>query len=212
MYVTAVDVQHVALPHNLDGATHEIALVEMNYSPRWYNISSELGNNWYLADGEKHVIPDGYYNVCSLDDTFKRRGLSVELHAPTGYLRVSSTKVVELCDALRRTLGFSRFLKNGKAQTADMPHQLAVHREVFLHLNELATGENIVNGRTSTLLRAVPVGNESCGSGRTWSPVNLEYKKLIASGLTELSFVVLDTGGRTLNIDYIRLTLHVRDG
>ena len=56
--------------------------------------------------------------------------------------------------------------RSSKTYTADEPHGLAVHREVYIHLAELSTSENLTNGQPSTLLRSIPVENEKRGAGR----------------------------------------------
>ena len=40
--------------------------------------------------------------------------------------------------------------RSSKTYTADEPHRLAVHREVYIHLAELSTSENLTNGQPST--------------------------------------------------------------
>ena len=211
MYVTALNVQQVDLPHCLDGAKHKIALVEVNYSPRWYNISKALGNHWFSTDGLTHTIPDGYYNFCALDEVFKRYGMSVGLHGPTGHIRITTgAKPVRISPGLARILGFPGLsLVANKIHHATRPHQLAIHRELFVHLKELSTSENVVNGLPSTLLRAVPVGNESCASGQTWSPGNIEYKRLSSCDLSRLTIEVLGADGDALPFEYIRMTLSI---
>ena len=77
---------------------------------------------------------------------------------------------------LAKVLGFSQntieaekiLLRNGptrssKTYTADEPHGLAVHREVYIHLAELSISENLTNGQPSTLLRSFPVENGNTG-------------------------------------------------
>ena len=77
---------------------------------------------------------------------------------------------------LAKVLGFYQntfeaekmLLRNGptrssKTYTADEPHGLAVHREIYIHLAELSTSENLTNGQPSTLLRSIPVENEKTG-------------------------------------------------
>lgn len=211
MYVTALNVQQVDLTHCLDGRNWKIALAEINYSSRWYNISKSLGNNQFSVDRVTRTIPDGYYNVCSLDEVLKPHRVSIQLHAPTGYLRfITGEKKVVLPSGLSKKLGLHGPLEPPRASQfhATQPHHLAIHRELFVHLKELSTTKNIVNGLPSTLLRAVPVGNESCASGRTWTPLNLEYKRLKDSPITHFS-IVLGAEGETLPFDYIRLTFSI---
>ena len=81
---------------------------------------------------------------------------------------------------LAKVLGFSKntfevakmlirngLAKSGETYTADEPHRLAVHREVYIHLAEWNTSENLTNGQPATLLRSIPVENEKRGAGRT---------------------------------------------
>ena len=80
-------------------------------------------------------------------------------------------------------IGLTRF---GDTYTADEPHRLAVHREVYILLAELSTSENLTNGQPSTLLRSIPVGNEKRGAGRTISFQVLQYKRLAAGPISQL--------------------------
>ena len=89
----------------------EIALCDLTYSPLWYNISAKLQNNRLrVQDEPKHIIiPDGYYNVCDLGtEIFKPHGASLELHSPSGRLKITTTtKKVTLSKGLASTLGFA---------------------------------------------------------------------------------------------------------
>ena len=65
----------------------EVALCELTYYHRWLNIGAEFWNN-KVSDGRTVLdIPDGYYNVCELDEeAFRPLGAELRLHAPTGRL------------------------------------------------------------------------------------------------------------------------------
>ena len=101
---------------------------------------------------------------------------------------------------LAKVLGFSQntfegakmLLRNGLTRsdgtyTADEPHSLSVHREVYIHLAELSTSENLTNGQPSTLLRSIPVKNEKRGAGKTTSFQVLQYKRLAAGPISQLT-------------------------
>ena len=92
---------------------------------------------------------------------------------------------------LAKVLGFSKntfeggkmLLRNGLTRssdtcTADEPHRLAVHREVYIYLAELSTSENLTNGQPNTLLRSIPSKTKKRGAGRTISFQVLQYKRL----------------------------------
>ena len=81
---------------------------------------------------------------------------------------------------------------------ADEPHRLITHQEICVHLAEVSTSENLHNGRPSTLLKSIPVGNKRCGVGRTETFPVLQYKRLASGPPSQLMHTILDTGGRNL--------------
>ena len=126
---------------------------------------------------------------------------------------------------LAKVLGFSlntfegakMLLRNGPTRsggtyTADEPHRLVVHREVYIHLAELSTSENLTNGQPSTQLRSIPVENEKRGAGRTISFQVLQYKRLAAGPISQLTISLRDSKGKRLPFEYISATLHIRTG
>ena len=157
-------------------------------------------------------IPDGYYNVCELNDVFQPLGTEFSLHAPTGRLQVSAEKRLVINRRLADLLGISRdTFEPGKTYTADEPHRLAVHREICIHLAEISTSENLYNGHPTTLLRSVPVKNERCGGGRAETFSGLQYKRLASGTVSQLTLAILDTIGRKLYFDHVSATLHIRN-
>ena len=158
----------------------EVALCELTYYHRWLNMGAELLNNKVSDGGTVLDIPDGYSNVCELDEAaFRPLGAELSLHDPIGRLQLSAKKRLVLNGGLAKLLGFSReTFGPGQSHIADEPHRLAIHREICVHLAEVSTSENIHNGRPSTLLKSVPVENERCGGGRTETFPVLQYKRL----------------------------------
>ena len=113
------------------------------------------------------LVPDGYYNAGELDEEiFKPLGAKLHLETHTGLLQLTTKSGnIMMSSELAKVSGFSKntfkgakmFIRNGLAKsgetyTADEPHRLAVHREVYIHLAELSTSENLTNGQPSTLL------------------------------------------------------------
>ena len=173
------------------------------------------------------LVPDGYYNAHELDEeVFKPLVAKLHLDTHTGLLQLTTKndKIV-MSSELAKVLGFSQntfgaekmLLRNGpnkssKTYTADEPHWLAVHREVYSHLAELSTSENLTNGQPSTLLRSVPVENEKRGAGRTISFQVLQYKRLAAGPISLLTISLRDTKEKRFPFEYISATLHIRNG
>ena len=131
MYVTLTDLQNgdpVYLTRPLSGGL-EVALCELTYYHQFYNISSALKYN-QIRNGPT-TIPDGYYNVCELNEFFQLLDAELTLHTPTGRLQHSTVQrlrlPVMLNSGLVKLLGFSReIFEPGKEYTADKPHRLAV--------------------------------------------------------------------------------------
>ena len=171
MYITLTGIQNgepVSLAKILSeraSAELEVALCELTYYHRWYNISSAHKNN-EAVNGE-HVtrIPDGYYNVCELnEDVFEPLGAELHLHTLTGGLQMSARKRLVLNRGLAKLLGFTRDeFEPGKTYIADEPHTLAIDREICVHLAEISTSDNLHNGRPSTLLRSRTKSVEAAG-------------------------------------------------
>ena len=226
MYVTLTDIQNgeaVALSRLIENeqGEFEVALCDLTYSPLWYNISDKLGNNLIHVQGEIFGIPDGYYNVCELDtEIFKPHGASLELHSPSGRLLLwTASKKVSLSGRLASTLGFAPsdyrlgripYTSANSQLLAEYPNKLAIHRELFVHLSELSTSDNLHNGAPSTLLRPVSVENERCNEGRTVSFPALQYKRLAAGVISNMTVKVLDEHGGDVDTNYLSAVLHIR--
>ena len=139
MYVTLTDLQNgdpVYLTRPLSGRL-VVALCELTYYHQFYNITAALKNN-QIGNGPT-TIPDGYYNVCELNEFFQLLDAKLTLHTPMGRLQLSTVKrlslPVMLNSGLAKLLGFSReIFEPGEEYTVDKPHRLAVYREIGVHL------------------------------------------------------------------------------
>ena len=81
-----------------------------------------------------------------------------------------------------------------------------------MHLAEVSPLDNLHNGHLSTLLRSVPVENERWGSGLTDIFSVLQNKRLTFGAKPQLTITVLDVNGNKLSFDYLKATLHIRNG
>ena len=183
MYVTLTDLQNgepVYLTRSLSGGL-EVALCELTYYVLTPVVQYQLRTKKNQILNGPTTIPDGYYNVCELDEFFQLLSAELTLHTSTGRLQLSTVKClrlpVMLNSGLAKLLGFSReIFEPSKEYTADKQHRLAVYREIGVHLAKVSSSDNLHNGHLpSTLLRSVPVENEKCGSGRTETFHVLQY-------------------------------------
>ena len=226
MHVTLIDVQNgepVYLTRSLSDGL-EVALCQLTYYHQWYNIrgAGRISNEHTAVS-----VPDGYYNAHELDEeVFKPLGAKLHLDTHTGLLQLTTKNDnIMMNSGLAKVLGFSKntfesakmllrkgLTRSGRTYTADEPHRLAVHREVYIHLAELSTSENLTNGQPSALLRFIPVENEKRGAGRTISFQVLQYKRLAAGPISQLTISLRDSKGKRLPFEYISATLHIGNG
>lgn len=191
----------------------EIALCELTYYHSWMNVSAELENNRVSNGDETTVIRDGYYNNCELNEkVFQPLGAELELNAATGRLQlsVSKQKHLVLNRGLAKFLGFTQLRFQPGSYIADKAHNLSIHKVICAHLAEVCTSENLHNGRPSTMIRLIPVGNERCGSGRTESFPYLQFIRLTTNPISQLTLSLKDINGKLLSFDHISATLHLR--
>ena len=130
MYIHLSDIQNgepVYLSRSLSvpAGGLEVALCELTYYHQWLNIGTALKNN-ELPGGR--TMPDGYYNVCELNEQFEPLGAELHLHTPSGRLQLSTKKRLVLNRGLAKLLGFSRDTFEPGKYTAAEPHRLTVHR------------------------------------------------------------------------------------
>ena len=225
MHVTLTDVQNgepVYLTRSLLGRL-EVALCDLTYYHQWYTIR---GKGRVSNKHTSVLVPDGYYNARKLDEeVFKPLGAKLHIDTHTRLLQLTTkSDNIMMSSELAKVLGFSQntfegakmLLRNGPTRsggtyTADEPHRLAVHREVYIHLAELSTSENLTNGQPSTLLRSIPVENEKRGAGRTISFQVLQYKRFAAGPISQLTISLRDIKGKRLPFEYISATLHIKN-
>ena len=192
----------------------DFALCELTYYHLWHNIR---GVGRVSNEHTTVLVPDGYYNAHKFDkEVFKTLGAKLHLDTHIGLLQLTTKNDnIVISSEFSSVLGFSQntfegakmLLRNGlttsgATYTADKPHTLAVHREVYIHLAELSTSQNLTNGQPSTLLRSIPVENEKRGAWRTISFQVLQYKRLAAGPISQLDISLRDSKRKRLPFEY----------
>ena len=182
MHVTLTDIQN-GEPVNLTNVPaggSDVALCELTYYHLWHNIrgAGRVSNEHTIV-----LVPDGYYIARELDEeVFKPFGAKLHLDTHTGLLQltmkndniVMNSELAKVLDFSQNTFEGAKMLprngmtRSGGTYTADEPHRLAVHREVYIYLAELS---NLTNDHPSTLLRSIPVENENGMPGELYHQV-----------------------------------------
>ena len=191
----------------------KVALCEFLYYPQWFNISAELENNKFRVNGNDHTIPDGYYNVCNLNDYFKEYNCKLTINEATGKLKIEVVggreKNIFINSSLAETLGFLPDTTFTGSKEAEFLPNLINHKEIFVHLDCINTSENIFREKGSTVLRSIPVGNEELNSGKHERFPELQYKELNHGDIYNMKISILDSQNNPLDMGYTSLVLHV---
>ena len=225
MYITISDYKNgqpidLLMSLNNRNDNYLVALSEILFYPKWHNISAKLKNNYFIKNGVEHLIPDGYYNVCKLEEYFKKHNCKLILNEATGKLQIqNSGEAIILNSLIAETLGFEKNAKIINNKEGISFPKLINHKEIFIHLDCLNTSRNLFNDvkqslyqgttlKNSTLLRSIPVENENINSGKKIEFKKLQYKSLIAGDIHNMRISLVDSNFKKLNFEYISLSLH----
>ena len=202
----------------------QIAIHEMFYRVKWFNISDKMKNNWVKKYDNGRVVSmltlqDGYYGFCELKDILRKKyEIDLELHDAN--LTVTMTfKPVEalykFAEKLTTILGFegNLFYVDSNKFTFEGPNplDLEVNSPLYIHLDELSTTENLFNGRPSTVLRVVSASDSASyckHEVKTFS--SPQFKKLINRHIDILRIRIKDKNGHEVKCDELFMVLEIK--
>jgi len=193
---------------NCDGRQY-VGLRSITFTVGWYNIEQGETFSWRIVGGaeESINIPPGLYwfdrlkkvlNVASPAHTLevgKVNGLIT--------LTVDPGTEILLSDGLLKLLGLDDGLGgvwlDAGEYTGDRPVNFMTMQDLWVHLEEISTVENTVNGAPSTLLSVIEVGKYLYGDIRTIRYECPEYKRLQCGHITEFKITIRDKTGKEIS-------------
>ena len=189
---------------NRDGCL-QIGLRSIAYTVGWYNIkTTELA----VADTTNVPVNPGLWTFERLREYLEASipGLILQLDEETGfaklYVQPKIKMGVRMTGGLLDLLGFDRthhLFAPERSIRANRPVNFAPHRLLFIHLNQLNTTGNALNGMPSNLLAVVVVGGWSYGEIKSCTFPNPEFKLLTNGTLSELELSVRDENGKIID-------------
>ena len=224
----------VLLKHPIDNTCGNltVALLEMFYKVRWFNISETKQNNWIKKIDEHGNaisilnIPDGYYGFCTLKEMLDEHGISLKLNdanikvALTFTLEDDRPTTYNFAGGLAKMLGFKTnnqvihsFLVTGErfVYKGENPINLTLTSLLFVQLDELNTNENLYDGQPSTILRAIHHRESAAYCDheiKTFS--SLQFKKLTLGHHESLSLKITDQKGKKVQCDDLHVVLEIK--
>ena len=217
-----------------------IGLRSITLTVGWYNIEKVEKILVKANDNEpptSRMIEPGLYSFKQLKDAMEgwekshtppklpakndrkdRKGLdSIDLtvSSTTGLISMTTLCPYRLSDRLLEMLGLDDGLDGQWLQpgtyTGDRPVNFFETKVLCVHLEEINTTDNLVDGTRSTLLASVGVGCPSFGDVQTIYINNPEYKRLSCGTLSKMKISIKDVFGKSIDNHQlpIYLTLEV---
>ena len=174
---------------NRDG-NKRIGLKFIRYSIGWYNI-----NGFFKKDGEKsHKIEKGYYSFQQIAAEFQKENIVLSVNETNGIASLNTPKELKVNKELRHMLGFKniRLFEPNKLHYGNTFVDFAIYKSLYIHLEQVSTSYNYLDGAPSTLLTVIPVENKEFGDNITVRFEHPEYKRLVNGDITELKLEIRD--------------------
>jgi len=219
MFLTLTNVQSggaVSLLQYIDNRAGNVrvGLRSVTYTVGWYNVGAGESISLRAAgDGRSTTIevPPGLYSLEILSKLFKdgvNAGLekiAISANMVNGLitLTIGTGWEILLTDGLLQLLGLEdglggQWLDAG-TYTGDRPVNFATMKTLRLHLEQLDTTHNAVDGGPSTLLAVIGLGRHAFGDISTIRIEHPEFKHLCAGTVGELKVVLRGDNGKILD-------------
>ena len=173
--------------HNVTSASK----ITVNYDPR--SIPHE-------PSPKRIRVPPGMYDFDSLSRFFEENisGLKMGINEATGlvWLIIPQYTYIEITIELRRILGINERNQISGTYEGDRPVNIITPKWLYIYLDQLSTGANMVDGAPSTLLAIVPAATSGVVNIDPPCPM---YKKMEAGFFDQLKIRVLDENGEVVN-------------
>ena len=201
------------------GGNLRIGLRSLTYTVAWNNIEDGESISWRAVEEGSHIsirsITPGLYSLTNFRGIVRRLGVNISLNVnrhnglislilPRGWL-------VKFTDGLLNLMGLDDGL-NGQWLEAgtymgDCLVDFTGTKTMHIHLDQINTSENGLNGAPTTLLCLIPAGSSGTsifvpsrfGDINTVRFEHPEFKRLQVGMFSELKFTVKDDRGRVLD-------------
>ena len=187
-----------------------VGLKSITFAVGWFNI--EEGETFSTRDnGGSEItinIPPGLYSFeqlkAVLEESLNITTRSLEVSRVNGLitLTVANGWEVLLSDGLLALLGLDNGLGgvwlDAGVYTGDRPVNFAARQMLWVHLEEINTTFNIVDGAPSTLLTSIGLGCPAFGDIKTVRMEVPEYKRLRDGTVGELEITIRDASGKKI--------------
>lgn len=203
--------QTISLQRYIDNRQSDlkVGLRSITYWIGWFNLGREF-MIWHLTNDQLKTpitlkIEPGLYSFYDLKHILTGAGLklSIEVNRVNGIVTVNVPLgyMVKMSKGLRSALGLGTSSEDWIAGTfmGDKPTNFAPFKYLYVHLNQINTQTNFVDGVPSTLIGVVPITDKPFGESVTVRYEHPEFRQLINGTISELEVRITDENNRQLD-------------
>ena len=208
MFQTLTNVQRgesVPLQQYIDNCSGDllVGLRSITYTVGWFNIGVRESVSWRNGGGppEKSDFTPGLYSFETLFENMIQTGILLTVSQVNGLIKLTVNLgwEIQLTDGLLTLLelddGFGgKWLGEG-TYIGDRPVNFTPTKVLHVHLEQLNTTTNIVDGAPSQVLTTIPIQCHSFGDINAVRIEHPEYKHLRNGSVGELKVMVRDKLG-----------------
>ena len=210
MYHTLTHVQSgqpTRLLRPLDNnANMRIGLRSITYTVGWHNLDAQKIHIRPPGGGITIVNTEaGLYNFDQLQSMFKQQQLVITVSRYNGIANLVVPLFTEvqlsdqMCGILALDVGMGGQWMVAGVHTGARPVSFATLRSLHVHLEQLDTFQNCIDGKPSTLLATVGLGGGAFGDIATTCIEGPIYKPMVGGPISELKVVIRDDSGKMLD-------------
>lgn len=188
----------------------KVGLKSITYTVGWYNVKklqqmrhAEYRNNTLIGDASIVEIPPGLYSFDQLKEIFDNvEQVTLDVNEVNGNitLTIDRNYAIDISDDLLEIMGLDdRGTLTTGVYTGDRPINFSGHKILNVHLEQISTTGNMVDGVPSTLLTSIGIGEHSFGDVKTITFDNPAFKKLQNGTIHELNISFKDENNDILN-------------
>lgn len=202
MYHTISNINNIInLSEGIDNrnGNKQIGLKSITYNLGWYNVLDEQIRK--VEERKTIKITDGYYGFQKLKDEFQKANITIEVNETNGFASLTTPTDLKISKGLKQMLGFrhKQIFEANQTHIGNKPIDFAIHKSLYLHLEQVSTSHNYFDGKPSTLLTVIPVENKEFGDVITVRFENPEYKCLVNDVITEFKLEIRDENNNKIN-------------
>jgi len=194
---------------NRDGHL-QVGLQSITYTVGWHNVGVGEGFFWRNSDTSwqhQKLLDPGLWSFSLLKDLVESSTdkVSLDVSKPNGMisLTIPTGLEVQFTDGLSKVLGLDDPPVGGVLDagtySGDRPVNFAMTQTLHVHLGQINTTHNMLDGAPSTLLAVLGVGNQSFGDIATMVFATPQYKRLSNGTVSELEVTICDDKGKLVN-------------